>query len=185
MGGQGYPACLRAWAGLSRSHADMPNHLHPYWRMQYIQSRKDPQAGSPFAALLAAGDDQASLIVHRGRTCFVILNNFPYNPGHLMVLPNREVGELAQLTTEERAEMMELLVKCQAVLTKVMSPAGFNVGLNLGKAAGAGIPTHLHFHIVPRWDGDHNFMPVIAETHILPQALADLWARLQPVFATV
>ena len=75
----------------------MPNHLHPYWRMQYIRSRKDPQAGSPFAALLAAGDDRTSLIVHRGRTCFVILNNFPYNPGHLMVLPNREVGELAQL----------------------------------------------------------------------------------------
>ncbi len=102
-----------------------------------------------------------------------------------MVLPNREVGDLALLTAEERAEMMDLLVKCQAVLTKVMAPAGFNVGLNLGKAAGAGIPTHLHFHIVPRWDGDQNFMPVVAETHILPQALDDLWARLQPVFATV
>lgn len=162
----------------------MSEHLHPYWRMQYIRSRKEPGAGSPFAALWAAGDDRASLIVHRGRTCFVILNNFPYNPGHLMVLPNREVGDLALLTAEERAEMMDLLVKCQAVLTKVMSPAGFNMGLNLGKAAGAGIPTHLHFHIVPRWDGDQNFMPVVAETHILPQALDDLWARLQPVFAT-
>jgi ATP adenylyltransferase len=161
----------------------MPNHLHPYWRMQYIRSRKDPQAGSPFASLLAAADDRASLILHRGRTCFVILNNFPYNPGHLMVLPNREVGELGQLTAEERAEMMDLLVRCQEVLTKVMSPSGFNMGVNLGKAAGAGIPTHLHFHVVPRWDGDHNFMPVVAETHILPQALDDLWARLQPEFA--
>ncbi len=102
-----------------------------------------------------------------------------------MVLPNREVGELAQLTGDERAELMDLLVKCQAVLSKVMSPAGFNMGLNLGKAAGAGIPTHLHFHIVPRWDGDQNFMPVIAGTNILPQALDDLCARLQPVFATV
>ena len=113
----------------------------------------------------------------------LIGNNFPYNPGHLMVLPNREVGDLALLTAEERAEMMDLLVKCQAVLTKVMSPAGFNMGLNLGKAAGAGIPTHLHFHVVPRWDGDHNFMPVIADTRVLPQALAELWARLKPAFA--
>jgi ATP adenylyltransferase len=163
----------------------MPEHLHPYWRLRYIQSRKDPQAGSPFAALLAAGDDQASLIVHRGRHCFIILNNSPYNPGHLMVLPNREVGELAALTAEERVELMDLLVRCQAVLTKVMQPSGFNMGLNLGKAAGAGIPRHLHFHVVPRWEGDQNFMPVLAETHILPQALADLWARLQPEFAAV
>jgi ATP adenylyltransferase len=100
-----------------------------------------------------------------------------------MVLPNREVGELAELTAEERAEMMDLLVRCQAVLQKVMSPAGFNMGLNLGKAAGAGIPTHLHFHIVPRWEGDHNFMPVIGDTRVLPQALAELWTRLKPVFA--
>ncbi|GDY17618.1 hydrolase [Verrucomicrobiota bacterium] len=163
----------------------MPEHLHPYWRLRYIQSRKDPQAGSPFATLLAAGDDQASLIVHRGRHCFIILNNSPYNPGHLMVLPNREVGELAALTAEERVELMDLLVRCQAVLTKVMQPSGFNMGLNLGKSAGAGIPMHLHFHVVPRWEGDQNFMPVLAETHILPQALADLWARLQPEFAAV
>lgn len=161
----------------------MSSHLHPYWRIHYIRSRKVPGAGSPFAALLAAGDDRASLIVHRGAHCFVILNNSPYNPGHLMVLPNREVGELAELTEAERNEMMALLVRCQQVLTKVMNPAGFNMGLNLGKAAGAGIPMHLHFHVVPRWDGDQNFMPVIAETNILPQALDDLWARLQPEFA--
>ena len=161
---------------------NMSERLHPYWRMQYIQTRKDPQAGSPFASLLAAGDDQKSLILYRGRTCFVILNNFPYNPGHLMVLPNREVGELAQLTSDERAEMMDLLVKCQSVLQKVMTPSGFNMGINLGRAAGAGIPTHLHFHIVPRWDGDHNFMPVVADTHVLPQALSELWLRLKPVF---
>jgi len=99
-----------------------------------------------------------------------------------MVLPNREVGQLAELTIEERAEMMDLLVKCQSVLQKVMTPSGFNMGINLGRAAGAGIPTQLHFHIVPRWDGDHNFMPVIADTHVLPQALDDLWLRLKPVF---
>ena len=162
----------------------MSEQLHPHWRIQYIRTRKEPGAGSPFAGLLAANDDEANLILHRGPHCFVILNNSPYNPGHLMVLPNREVGELADLTAAERAEMMDLLVRCQAVLQKVMSPAGFNMGLNLGKAAGAGIPTHLHFHIVPRWDGDHNFMPVIGDTRVLPQALSELWTRLKPVFAS-
>jgi ATP adenylyltransferase len=102
-----------------------------------------------------------------------------------MVLPIREVGQLAELTAEEKAELMDLLVKCQAVLQKVMTPAGFNMGINLGRAAGAGIPTHLHFHIVPRWDGDHNFMPVVADTRVLPQALDDLWLRLKPVFAEI
>ncbi len=100
-----------------------------------------------------------------------------------MVLPNREVAALADLTAAERLELMDLLVRCQAVLQQVMQPAGFNIGLNLGKAAGAGIPTHLHFHIVPRWDGDHNFMPVLADTRVLPQALGELWARLKPAFA--
>lgn len=157
--------------------------LHPYWRIQYIRTRKLPGAGSPFAALLAADDDQANLILHRGPHCFVILNNSPYNPGHLMVLPNREVAELGDLTAAERAEMMDLLVRCQSVLQQVMNPSGFNMGLNLGKAAGAGIPTHLHFHVVPRWDGDHNFMPVIADTRVLPQALSELWSRLKPAFA--
>jgi len=160
----------------------MSEQLHPHWRIQYIRTRKEPGAGSPFAALLAAGDDEANLILHRGTHGFVILNNSPYNPGHLMVLPNREVAALADLSAAERLELMDLLVRCQAVLTKVMQPAGFNIGLNLGKAAGAGIPTHLHFHIVPRWDGDHNFMPVLADTRVLPQALAELWARLKPAF---
>lgn len=160
----------------------MSEQLHPYWRIDYIRSRKAPGAGSPFAAMLASSDDRANLILHRGPRCFVVLNNSPYNPGHLMVLPNREVGELADLTPAERAEMMDLLVRCQAALTRAMAPAGFNMGLNLGKAAGAGIPSHLHFHVVPRWDGDHNFMPVIADTRVLPQALDDLWARLKPAF---
>ena len=102
----------------------MSEQLHPHWRIQYIRSRKEPGAGSPFAALLAGNDDETNLILHRGAHCFVILNNSPYNPGHLMVLPNREVGELADLTAAERAEMMDLLVRCQAVLQKVMSPAG-------------------------------------------------------------
>ena len=160
----------------------MSEQLHPHWRIQYIRTRKEPGAGSPFAALLAANDDEANLILHRGRHCFVILNNSPYNPGHLMVLPNREVGQLADLTTEERAEFLDLIIRAQEALTKTMSPGGFNIGINVGKVAGAGIPQHLHAHIVPRWDGDHNFMPVTAETHILPQALEELWEKLSRAF---
>jgi ATP adenylyltransferase len=158
------------------------NHLHPYWRMRYIETRKKPAAGNPFPALLTAGDDRASLIVHRGKTCFVLLNNFPYNPGHLMVLPNREVGELADLTSEERTEFLELIIRAQQALSTSMQPGGFNIGINVGKIAGAGIPQHLHAHIVPRWDGDHNFMPVTAETHILPQALEELWEKIRVAF---
>ncbi len=150
--------------------------------MRYIETRKKPAAGNPFPALLTAGDDRASLIVHRGKTCFVILNNFPYNPGHLMVLPNREVGELADLTSDERAEFLDLIIRAQQALSTSMQPGGFNIGINVGKIAGAGIPQHLHAHIVPRWDGDHNFMPVTAETHILPQALEELWEKIRVAF---
>lgn len=150
--------------------------------MRYIETRKKPAAGNPFPALLTAGDDRASLIVHRGKTCFVLLNNFPYNPGHLMVLPNREVAELADLTSDERTEFLDLIIRAQQALSTSMQPGGFNIGINVGKIAGAGIPQHLHAHIVPRWDGDHNFMPVTAETHILPQALEELWEKIRTAF---
>ncbi|MFM2131030.1 MAG: hypothetical protein RL646_233 [Verrucomicrobiota bacterium] len=156
--------------------------LHPHWRMSYVTAPRPAAQGSPFAPLLAAGDDRASLIVHRGPACFVIMNAYPYAPGHLMVLPNREVGELSALTAAERTEMMDLLVRCQEVLRAVMNPAGFNVGLNVGKVAGAGFPGHLHFHVVPRWEGDHNFMPVTADTRLLPEALEGLWERLSAAF---
>lgn len=150
--------------------------------MRYIETRKKPAAGNPFPALLEAHDDATSLIVHRGSLCFVILNNFPYNPGHLMVLPQREVADLGDLTAAERVEFFDLIIRCQAVLRQTLQPSGFNVGMNLGKVAGAGIPQHLHAHIVPRWDGDHNFMPVIADTHILPQALSELWEKIATAF---
>lgn len=152
--------------------------------MRYVTAPKSPSEGSPFASLLASGDDRAALIVHRGPTCFVIMNAHPYAPGHLMVLPNREVGELSALSDAERAEVMELLVRCQSVLTATMGPAGFNVGLNVGRVAGAGLPGHLHFHVVPRWEGDHNFMPVIADTRLLSQSLGELWERLSAAFRT-
>lgn len=160
----------------------MSEMLHPYWRMQYVAAPRPEGQGSPFAALLAAGDDRASLIVHRGSACFVIMNAYPYAPGHLMVLPNREVGELSGLSAAERAEMMDLIVRCQEVLGKVMRPAGFNVGLNAGRVAGAGLPGHLHFHVVPRWEGDHNFMPVVGDTRLLSQSLSELWEKLSAAF---
>jgi len=156
--------------------------LHPYWRMQYIKAPKPQGAHSPFRALWSSSDDRQNLIVYRGTHAFVILNNSPYNAGHLMVLPNREVGQLGDLQPEERVALLDLLIKAQAVLTKVLNPGGFNIGLNLGKVAGAGIPSHLHFHIVPRWEGDQNFMPVIAETQLLPQALDELWVLLHAEF---
>ena len=157
--------------------------LHPYWRMQYIKAPKPVGGGSPFRTLWEGREDRQNLIVYRGITAFVLMNNAPYNPGHLMVLPNREVAELEALTAAEKTEILDVVIKAQSVLTKVMNPAGFNIGINLGKAAGAGIPSHLHFHIVPRWDGDQNFMPVIAETHLLPQALDELWLQLSQEFA--
>ncbi|MFM7399108.1 MAG: HIT family protein [Verrucomicrobiota bacterium] len=160
----------------------MSERLHPHWRMRYVTAPKAASEGSLFASLLASGDDRASLIVHRGPACFVIMNAYPYAPGHLMVLPNREVGELSELTAAERAEIMDLLVRCQAVLTAVMKPAGFNVGLNVGRVAGAGLPGHLHFHVVPRWEGDHNFMPVVADTRLLSQSLSDLWEKFVAAF---
>jgi ATP adenylyltransferase len=110
------------------------------------------------------------------------MNNVPYNPGHLMVLPNREVADLSGLSAEERSELLDLVIRAQAALTAVMRPTGFNIGLNLGKVAGAGIPQHLHAHVVPRWEGDHNFMPVTADTHVLPQALEELWEKLAAAF---
>ncbi|MFM9001716.1 MAG: HIT domain-containing protein, partial [Opitutia bacterium] len=109
-------------------------------------------------------------------------NASPHPPGPLMVLPNPEVGELSGLSAAERAEMMELIVRCQAVLGTVMRPAGFNVGLNAGRVAGAGLPGHLHFHVVPRWEGDHNFMPVVGDTRLLSQSLSELWEKLSAAF---
>lgn len=161
--------------------------LHAYWRMDYLRSESDPLLGhpNPFVALPAMGDDAAALIVHRGNGCYVVLNRYPYNAGHLLVVPYREVARLDGLTADERAELMDLLVRSQAALTKVMQPDGFNVGFNFGCAAGAGIPTHLHAHVVPRWQGDSNFLTVIGKTRTLPQALEQTRELLAVAFADV
>ncbi len=159
--------------------------LHAYWRMDYVTSEGDPLSGkkSPFLELPKLGDDRRALIVHRGNAHYVLLNRFPYNPGHLLIVPFREVAELEELDASERAEMMDLLILSQQILRKALNPDGFNIGLNLGQTAGAGIPKHLHFHIVPRWNGDSNFLSVIGETRTLPQALDTTWEILHNLFS--
>ena len=158
--------------------------LHAYWRMDYVTSAVDPTAGidSPFSELPKLGDDRKALIVHRGPHHYLLLNRFPYNPGHLLVVPYREVPELEDLDADERLEMMDMLVLSQNVLKKVLNPDGFNIGFNLGRASGAGIPKHLHGHVVPRWNGDSNFLPVIGKTRTLPQALDQTWEALTKAF---
>ena len=153
--------------------------LHAYWRMPYIVAPKsDEDRGNPFTRIIASEEDAKNYVLYRGEHCFIVMNRFPYNAGHLLVLPNREVAALELLSGEERHELMDLIVKAQEILDRALDPDGFNTGFNFGKAAGAGIPTHLHCHIVPRWNGDTNFMPVISNTRVLPDAMDAMWERL-------
>lgn len=154
--------------------------LHAYWRMPYILAPKlhGENSGNPFTKILATGDDRKEYILHRGAHNYIVLNRYPYNAGHLLVLPNREVDALDKLSPEERYELMDLIIKAQTILTRALKPDGFNIGFNFGHAGGAGIPCHLHCHVVPRWDGDTNFMPVIGNTRVIPDAMDAMWDRL-------
>jgi ATP adenylyltransferase len=151
--------------------------LHSYWRMSYIEAPRSLQRGRLFSELPARGDDRAALILHRSRLSYLVLNRFPYNPGHLLAVPFRAATDLVELTPAERADLMETITLGQEVLRAASRPDGFNIGFNFGAAAGSSI-RHLHAHIVPRWAGDTNFMPVIGQTRILPQALAATYDRL-------
>jgi ATP adenylyltransferase len=152
--------------------------LHAYWRMDYIEApRYPPEMKRPFTELPLLGDDRAALIVHRSRLSYLVLNRFPYNPGHLLVVPFREVADIEELTAEERADLIEETVVGKRMLAAALKPDGFNVGFNLGRVSGGSIE-HLHAHIVPRWGGDNNFMPVIGQTRVLPQSLEATWSRL-------
>jgi ATP adenylyltransferase len=148
------------------------------WRIDFIRSEKD---GRCFLCLEKPDDkkDNDALIIHRGKLCFVIMNRYPYNSGHLMVAPYRHTGDISELNPEERAEIMDLTVKSKEVLEKSIHPDGFNVGFNLGTAAGAGVKDHIHMHIVPRWNGDTNFMPVLAGIHVVPESLNDTMLLLK------
>jgi len=154
--------------------------LHPYWRMEYIAAPRYPETERPFTDLPALGDDARALIVHRSRHSYVLMNRYPYNPGHLLAIPYREVTDLDQLDSAERADLGDTILYAKKLLTSALRPDGFNIGYNLGSAAGGSI-AHLHAHIVPRWQGDSNFMPVIGQTRTLPQSLDTLWTRLREV----
>jgi len=158
--------------------------LHAYWRMEYIAAPRLPESDRPFTDLPALGDDRAALIVHRSPRSYLMLNRFPYNPGHLLAIPFREVTELEALTAEESADLMAMIVTGKRIVTQAFAPDGFNVGFNLGSAAGGSIP-HLHGHIVPRWNGDTNFMPVLGQTRTLPQALESTWEKLVTTAAEI
>ena len=153
--------------------------LHAYWRMPYILAPKNPNEKNPFTKIHKTEDDKKEYILYRGRWNYIVMNRYPYNAGHLLVLPFREVGELEALEPEERHELMDLIVKAQQILNRALEPNGFNIGFNFGKAAGAGIPCHLHCHVVPRWNGDTNFMPVISDTRVLPDSMDAMWERLR------
>lgn len=156
------------------------SHLWSPWRMDYItnQSQSDQ---CPFCQALVLDDkaDEGALIVFRGKDAFVMLNRYPYTSGHLMVLPYLHEEKLAELHQETRAEMMELIQRACAVLEDIYHPEGYNVGLNLGAAAGAGLPRHLHWHIVPRWKGDTNYMTTVGGVRVIPEALEDTYQKIK------
>jgi ATP adenylyltransferase len=150
------------------------------WRMDYILGEK--RDGCVFCEAVKEQRDTENQILHRGAHCFVILNRYPYNNGHLMVAPYAHVDTPTALPPAALAEMMALVNVCLDVLQKAMRPDGFNVGMNLGKSAGAGIKDHIHMHIVPRWTGDTNFMPVFGDTRVIVESLEHCYAHLKPLF---
>jgi ATP adenylyltransferase len=147
------------------------------WRIEYIERPKE--SGCILCQKSKENNDEANFILYRGQNNFVILNAFPYNPGHLMVAPYRHIANLQDLTGDEVKEHLEVVKRAVKLLTEVLKPTGFNIGLNIGKVAGAGIEYHLHTHIVPRWEGDVNFMPVLSDTRVISEALAATYKKLK------
>jgi ATP adenylyltransferase len=153
------------------------------WRLAYVKDAdKDSEQGCIFCVKPREDDDEANLIVHRGERCFVILNLFPYTNGHLMVAPYEHAGSLADLDAETLAEMMALSQQAIRALDQAYGPQGYNVGLNQGRVAGAGVEHHIHMHVVPRWGGDTNFMPVLSDTRVMPQTLEQSYETLRGAF---
>ena len=151
--------------------------------MEYIQASKDVVEDlCVFCVLLEEGDPDGERILRREPLGFVALARYPYVPGHLLVLPTRHVADIEELTDDEQPAIARLVRTSVRVLREASEPHGFNIGLNLGRAAGAGIPEHLHWHVVPRWGGDTNFMPVIGQTRVMPELLDETYAKLRPVF---
>jgi ATP adenylyltransferase len=156
------------------------------WRMKYIREGIDkPQNGCIFCAKPRETEDKRNLILYRGKNAYVICNAFPYTNGHLLVVPYAHTSDLDDLDEATTLEVWKLVALCRGVLIKAFSPDGFNIGMNLGRVEGAGIDTHLHVHIVPRWNGDVNFMPVIGETKVISQSLQDTYEALKDGFGAI
>jgi ATP adenylyltransferase len=153
------------------------NRLWAPWRIEYIRQSRD--LACVLCTAPARDDDEAALILHRGRLNFIMMNAYPYSPGHLMVAPYRHTADLEAFTAEESADHHELVKLAVSLLKTVAHPDGFNVGLNLGRVAGAGFDQHLHTHVVPRWLGDTNFMPVLADTRVISESLPAMYRRLK------
>ncbi len=148
------------------------------WRIAYIQEHSK-EDGCFLCNSYQDNHDEENLVVYRGNECFCMLNKYPYNSGHLMVAPNKHKPDISDLTEHEMTEIMKLTRDMKELLTTIMKPEGFNVGMNLGKSAGAGLIGHLHLHIVPRWNGDTNFMPIISDAKVIPQSLEGLYKEFK------
>ena len=147
------------------------------WRIRYILGEKE--SGCFFCKKSQESDDAKNHVLIRDRTCFALMNTYPYNAGHIMVAPYKHTGDIDELGEKEMADLTALVVRCKQLLGRTVKPTGFNIGLNLGRSAGAGVLDHVHWHVVPRWEGDTNFMPVTADTRVMPQALDELFAELK------
>lgn len=148
------------------------------WRMEFIQELREKGSGCLFCEMGAAGDDRERMVLHRGKHCYTMLNRFPYNNGHIMIVPYKHTGDLLELSDEEHAEIMRMCAHSVKIMTESMDAEGFNCGFNIGAVAGAGIRDHIHLHVVPRWSGDSNFMPVISDTRTMPEYLEKTYDRL-------
>jgi len=161
------------------THNDGCDKLWAPWRMAYIDNIGCKDEGCIFCTKPEQDDDEGNFIVHRGKTCFIILNIYPYNNGHLMVVPYKHTSDITTLSSEETCEMMEATTLAVNTMRKIMRPDGFNLGMNMGRTAGAGIDEHLHMHLVPRWNGDTNFMPVLCSTKVISESLGETYNRLK------
>ena len=158
------------------------NRLYAPWRTEYINQGETAGCFLCLPARMTPAAQQRALILQRGRDAFVIVNRYPYNNGHLMIVPNRHVGNIEELTAAEYSELFATLQQAVGILRRVLHPDGFNVGMNLGRVAGAGLAEHIHIHVVPRWNGDTNFMPVFGQTKVISEAFQKTYARLRPEF---
>ncbi|GAB4438204.1 MAG: HIT domain-containing protein [bacterium] len=157
-------------------------HIYAPWRKDFIENKEKKEEGCIFCNRIKTGVSLESLVVYKGAHSFVILNKYPYNNGHVMVVPYKHTSELSALAEDERSDLIENVKEAVEKLKEAYNPQGFNIGMNLGSVAGAGIAEHLHWHIVPRWGGDTNFMPVTAGTKVLHEMLEDTYKKLHPLF---